>query len=466
MTSPLDPATTGTVSLPSVARYRPYPDYKDSGVPWFGKIPGHWEAKRLKLLLSGNDGGVWGKESEGDGVIVLRSTEQTVDGAWRIDAPAVRRLTKSEFKACRLIEDDLVLTKSSGSTRHIGKTSIVTGAVEALNCCYSNFMQRLRTRPNLIARFAWYVLNGELTRKQFNFISGTTTGLANLNGEIIGMVNLACPPTSEQRTVAAFLDRETARIDALVARHERLFELLNEKRFTLIARAVTKGVDFSASMRDSGIEWMGKIPAHWEVKRTKHAARLESGHTPSRQNPEYWQDCDIPWFGLADVWQIREGSRDYVTDTKERVSSLGLAHSSARLLPRGTVILSRTASVGFSGIMGTDMATTQDFVNWVCHTDLLPEYLLYVFRSMVQEFQRVTMGSTHQTIYMPDVGRFSVPLPPMIEQEKIVEFIRIETDKIDALVARIREAIGRLRELRIAVISAAVTGKIDVRELT
>ena len=111
------------------------------------------------------------------------------------------------------------------------------------------------------------------------------------------------------------------------------------------------------------------------------------------------------------------------------------------------------------------MATTQDFVNWVCHKELLPEYLLYVFRSMGLEFRRVTMGSTHKTIYMPDVGRFSVPLPPMIEQEKIVEFIRTETDKIDALVARIREAVVRLRELRTAVISAAVTGKIDVREL-
>ena len=281
MTAPIDPATTGTVSLPSVARYRPYPDYKDSGVAWFGKIPRHWEAKRLKLLLSGNDGGVWGRDSEDDGVIVLRSTEQTVDGVWRIEEPAVRGLTPSEFKACRLIEGDLVVTKSSGSTRHIGKTSIVTAEVEALNCCYSNFMQRLRTRPNLIARFAWYVLNGELTRKRFNFISGTTTGLANLNGETIGMVNFACPPTSEQCAIATFLDRETARVNALVARNERLIELLSEKRSTLIAHAVTKGLDVGASMRDSGIEWIGKIPANWEVTRTKHAARLESGHTPS-----------------------------------------------------------------------------------------------------------------------------------------------------------------------------------------
>jgi type I restriction enzyme S subunit len=175
-------------------------------------------------------------------------------------------------------------------------------------------------------------------------------------------------------------------------------------------------------------------------------------------------DCTIPWFGLADVWQIRDGQTEYVTDTAEKISELGLANSAARLLPKGTVVLSRTASVGFSAIMGADMATTQDFVNWVCGPNLRPEYLLYVFRSMQQEFRRLTMGSTHQTIYMPDVGGFSTPLPPIAEQDRIVVFVREHARRIDALVARVRDAIARLKELRTALISAAVTGKIDVRE--
>ena len=114
--------------------------------------------------------------------------------------------------------------------------------------------------------------------------------------------------------------------------------------------------------------------------------------------------------------------------------------------------------------MGVDMATTQDFVNWVCGSTLRPEYLLYVFRSMGHEFRRLTMGSTHQTIYMPDVGRFSTPIPPIEEQDLIVAFIREQAAQIDALALKVREAIGRLAELRTALISAAVTGKIDVRE--
>jgi type I restriction enzyme S subunit len=284
-----------------------------------------------------------------------------------------------------------------------------------------------------------------------------------INESEMATYEVATPPEPEQRAIAAFLDRETARIDALVAKKERLIELLQEKRTALITRAVTKGLDPTVPMKDSGVEWLGEVPAHWEVNRTKFAARLRSGHTPSRQHPEYWQDCTIPWFGLADVWQIRDGQVEYVHETTEKISELGLANSAARRLPKGTVILSRTASVGFSAILGVDMATTQDFVNWVCGPTLRPEYLLYVFRSMTHEFRRLTMGSTHQTIYMPDVGGFSTPIPPLPEQDQIVAAIRNETSIIDALVAKVRDAIDRLKELRTALISAAVTGKIDVR---
>jgi type I restriction enzyme S subunit len=218
-----------------------------------------------------------------------------------------------------------------------------------------------------------------------------------------------------------------------------------------------------AEYKSSGVEWLGDVPAHWDVKRNKHVARLESGHTPSRQHPEYWVDCAIPWFGLADVWQIRDGHQEYVVETNEKISELGLANSAARLLPKGTVILSRTASVGFSAILGVDMATTQDFVNWVCGPRIRPEYLLYVLRSMSQEFRRLTMGSTHQTIYMPDVERFSTPVPPIEEQNRIVAFIRHETAKIDALIAKKKRLIGFFQESRTALITHAVTKGIDAR---
>ena len=213
--------------------------------------------------------------------------------------------------------------------------------------------------------------------------------------------------------------------------------------------------------RDTNVEWLSEIPAHWDIQRTKFAAMLRSGHTPSRQNPQYWVDCTIPWFGLSDVWQIRDGEVEYVRDTVEKISEIGLANSAARLLPKGTVILSRTASVGFSAILGVDMATTQDFVNWICGSSIRPEYLLYVFRAMEPEFRRLTMGSTHQTIYMHDVSAFVTPIPPIYEQDQIVSFIRRETTRIDVLVARKERLIQLLREKRMALITSAVTRGID-----
>jgi len=211
------------------------------------------------------------------------------------------------------------------------------------------------------------------------------------------------------------------------------------------------------SLRESGADWVSRIPSHWRAGRIRYVARLESGHTPSRQHPEYWSDCTIPWFTLADVWQLRDGSKKYVSETAERISELGLANSSARLLPEGTVILSRTASVGFTGILDRPMATSQDFVNWICGPRILPEYLWYVFRGMRQEFERLMMGSTHQTIYMPQVQSFATPIPTIPEQRAIVRFLDRETAKIDTLISDRQRLIELLQEKRTALISHAVT---------
>ena len=331
-------------------------------------------------------------------------------------------------------------------------------------CFYQKAIHRVRPRSDSELPRFFYFLMYTLAKRGVFAAGGNPNTIGHLTAIQLRHYRVPFPAKNEQRTIATFLDRETAKIDALVEKQERLIELLQEKRTALITRTVTWGLDTTVPMKDSSIAWLGKVPAHWEVKRTKFAATLRSGHTPSRQNPEYWKNCTIPWFGLADVWQIRDGQVEYVDVTAEKISEIGLANSAARLLPKGTVILSRTASVGFSAILGVDMATTQDFVNWICGPSLQPEYLLYVFRRMGQEFRRLTMGSTHQTIYMPDVGDFWTPVPPVAEQHQIVAFIRRELANIDALVAKVRTAIDHLKEYRTALISAAVTGKIDVRK--
>jgi type I restriction enzyme, S subunit len=194
--------------------------------------------------------------------------------------------------------------------------------------------------------------------------------------------------------------------------------------------------------------WIRAVPPHWDTALLKLVARLESGHTPSRAVPQYWENCTIPWFTLGDVWQLREERRKYVTETAELVSELGLANSSARLLPAGTVMLSRTASVGFTGIMGRAMATTQDFVNWVCGPKLRPEYLWYCLQAMTPEYDRLRFGSTHHTIYMPDIAQFKVPVPPLAEQARIAAFLDEHIARIDALITEKERLKATLEEWR------------------
>jgi type I restriction enzyme S subunit len=424
-----------------------YPQYRDSEVEWLGEIPAHWKVARVRdhaFLINGFpfDSQYFTRD---DGAPLVRIRDVWSD---RTEVNYAGPVTEDVW----IDPGDLIVGMDGdfNVSQWKGPRALLNQRI----CC-------LRARPSLGLRFLAYLLPTPL--KIINDLTYATT-VKHLSSSDIGKIRFGLCPVAEQAAICEFLDGETAKIDMLLAKKERLIELLQEKRTALIAHAVTTGLDPTVPMKDSGVGWLGEIPAHWEVWRTKFVARLESGHTPSRQHPEYWENCDVPWFTLADVWQIRDGRREYVTETAERISQLGLANSAARLLPKGTVMVSRTASVGFSAIMGTEMATTQDFVNWVCGPRMRPEYLLYVFRSMEQEFDRLTMGSTHQTIYMPDVGQFVTPVPPLAEQDRIVAYVRDEGRKIDTLMAKVGEAIERIREYRSALISAAVTGKIDVRE--
>ncbi len=174
-------------------------------------------------------------------------------------------------------------------------------------------------------------------------------------------------------------------------------------------------------------------PAGWRWAPLGKVARLETGHTPSRRHPEYW-DGDVPWLSLKD---IRSLGGNYIEETADKPTMLGIDNSSARILPKGTVALCRTASVGKAVILGRDMATSQDFVDWVCGPELLPEYLLHALRASGAAFATEKQGTTHKTIYMPVLTRLWVLLPPIQEQRRIAAIL----DKADAILRKRQEAL-------------------------
>lgn len=422
-------------------------------------IPKGWKYKRLKQLLRAPMayGVLIPDRYEGtDGVPIIRIMDIESNRVQSEELERISPVLSHEFRRTLVRRGDLIISVVGT----IGKNFIVPAELEGSNL--SRALARIQLNSFMSERFLQYYMQSKPFEVTIDLVTqGAAQRVLNLSDlrEFI----IPCPPISEQDRLVRFLDRRVGGLSVLVAKIEKSLQLLREKRCALIAHYVTKGLEQTTKMKESSVSWIGKIPQHWRVARIRHVAKLESGHTPSRQHSEYWvpSECNIPWVSLADVWQIRDGRQEFIKETSECISTKGLMNSAARLLPVNTVILSRTASVGFSGILGRPMATTQDFANWICTTALLPEYLLYVFRAMANDFARLTMGSTHKTVYMPDIADLKMPLPPLGEQREIVKNIRSEIRQLDSILDKIEKQKECLGEYRQALITAAVTGQID-----
>lgn len=327
-----------------MSHYKHYPAYKDSGVEWIGPVPEHWEVARIKraAILRNerrND------SPEGWTYIGLEDVE-----------PDSGKYAPTEG-ASRQTEDSMVGVHRAGDVLYGKLRPYLRKAIVADHdgLCSTEFLVLSPRRSTAPWLHRW-LLTLEVTQQIEAGCDGAK--MPRTDWEHVGSIPMPLPPFAEQAAIATVIDRETARIDALIAKKTRFIELLKEKRQALITHAVTKGLDPNVKMKDSGVEWIGNIPSSWTVAPIKYVGKLESGHTPSRSVPAYWENCTVPWFTLADIWQVRKAGRSVITETSEMVSELGLANSSARKLPAGTVVLSRTASVGFPAILGC--GTSQD----------------------------------------------------------------------------------------------------------
>lgn len=324
----------------------------------------------------------------------------------------------------------------------------------------TNFAGRLRPVAGVEPRFLCYLMASLYESGRTRAAVKQTTGIQNLDLDFLLNERVQVPDQREQRAIADFLDTETVRIDTLIIKKRRVIGLLVERSLNAQIQLVA-GHHGNQSPRSSGLAWLGDIPAHWPVKRLKHVARLETGHTPSRSRPELWENCTIPWVTLNDVGYLADN--EFIDETVNLISEAGLAASSARVLPAGTVVLSRDATIGRVGIMPKPMATSQHFVDWVCGSDLRPRYLWLVFRTAMQaHFDSLTDGATLRTIGVPDVLEFAVPVPPIDEQDAIVAEAEACREQARATGAALKTQVRLLQEHRQALITAAVTGEMEV----
>ncbi|PAU83181.1 restriction endonuclease subunit S [Halorubrum salipaludis] len=436
-----------------------YRDYRESSIPWIATIPAHWEDVRARFVARLETGHTPDRDESSywDGDIPwfsLSDMSRVRESGSRYVSETNEYITKKGLNnaSTRLVPSGTVILSRTAT---IGFTCILK--VEAAT---DQSMVNWVCGDELIPEFLYYVF--ESMGEEFDRLAEGSTHKSIYMPDVRS-IKIPLPPVEEQSKIVKFLNNQLDIISTLLNKFDKIREAAERKKNSIVSGAVTHGLG-NSNTTDSGVGWIGQVNSDWDVISTKFVAQLESGHTPDRSKDEYWENTNIPWLTTSDIKKFRGNKKRYLHETENQISELGMENSGAHLLPEGTVFLSRTASVGFSGIMGKPMATSQDFANWVCGDEIIPEYLLYVFRSMEQEFERLMQGSTHQTIYMPDIKSFKTPLPPVEEQREIVEHVETETERLWELIDRVDETIDLLEEKRQALITAAVTGQIDVSE--
>ena len=354
-----------------------------------------------------------------------------------------------------LFDEPLVLVGEDGapffdSTRPVA--FFVTGKIWV-----NNHIHVLRTGRNFDPRFVTHCLNAT---DYGPHIEGSTRD--KLTQEKMGSIRLPSPPLPQQRAIADYLDRETARLDALLAAKERVLGLLAEKRRALITRAVTRGLDPRARLRDSGNPWLDEIPVHWEIWKLRHSASVGNGSTPSRGNAAYWTEGTIPWLNSSVVNQHEVTKADqFVTDVALRECHLPLVKSDSVLV----AITGQGKTRGQAVVLLFD-ATINQHLAYVSpdHSRLDPWFLRWTLLSAYEFLRSISddAGGTKGALTCEDVANVRVPIPPMDEQCAIVAHIANEISKLDELRTATEKTTTLLKERRAALIAAAVTGLIDV----
>ena len=427
-----------------------YPKYKPSGVEWLGDVPEHWEAWKLTHALEKIGSGTTPKTDNrayyDEGTHPWVNTGDLNDGDLIDCEKRITSLALSDHTTLRTYPVGSVVIAMYGAT--IGKLAIL-GFEATVNqaCCV------FAGESKLESKFLFYWLLG-FRQQIISLASGG--GQPNVNQDILRTLRIACPDLPEQTAIAEFLDRETGKIDGLVAEQRRLMELLKEKRQAVISHAVTKGLNPHAPMKPSGIEWLGDVPVGWTVKRFQRCVYVAEGQVDPT-------DGNFANMSLIAPNHIESGTGRLLG--LETSADQG-AESGKYLCKTGDVVYSKIRpALRKVCIAPEDCLCSADMYPLRPHSGLTPTFLFWLILS--EQFSALAELES-QRVAMPKINRESLKavmlaVPPVEEQNTINAFIEAETVKFDALTAEAQRAIDLLQERRTALISAAVTGQIDVR---
>jgi type I restriction enzyme S subunit len=425
-----------------------YNESKQSGIDWIGEVPVHWSVKKLSLIFkfaTGFTPSTSNSEFYEDG-----------DVDWvTISDMKGKFISSSESKiTLKAIEGKQFVPK--GALMYSFKLSVGKVAFAGKDIYTNEAIFSIFPDDNLCLQYYYYLLPHSLI---FN-ANENIYGAKILNQEIIKASKLIVPPLYEQQQIAKYLDHKTAQIDKLISDKEKLIELLKEERTAVINHAVTKGINPDAKMKDSGIEWLGEIPEHWDVWKLSHAyTRIGSGTTPESGNPVYYEGGTINWLNTGDL------NDSVIHNTAKKITEKALTdYSALKLFPPNTVVIAMYgATIGKASLVNCEITTNQACCVFYGSKIVCDEFLFYWFIANKQSIVNLSKGGGQPNISSEILKNIKLACPDKVEQDLIVEYIKLKTNRIDLLINKIQNEKDLLDQYKSALISEVVTGKVDVR---
>jgi type I restriction enzyme S subunit len=431
-----------------------YDSYKDSGIEWIGEIPSHWECIRLGMLGRFSSSGIDKKIEENEPTVRMVNYTDIIKS--RVHRPIINNdvefmvvsSPRSKIEEHTLNIGDLVFIPSSETDEDLGLSSLI----EVEDVVFSYHIIRFQFSRELNHQFKKYLTNYHNVLKQFSSEGkGTTRQIIGRN--VFRNVYVTVPPISEQEHIVSYLDDKTTKIDELIQTKLRKIDLLKEYRNSLINTVVTKGLNPNVPMKDSGIEWIGEIPSHWEVKRLKHLSQIEYGISPP--------DTTYNDEGIGSV--LINGPVEYSVSDFGYTRSIKWTTEPKKFTKKGSLLFClRGSTTGRLNITHDDVSIGRGVCSIFSNHNQW--YLIYSMFCVRYWLSGQLSGSTFPSVTKDDVDNYHICNPPISEQEHIVSYLDEKTSQIDKTIDIEKKKIELLKEYRQSLISNVVTGKIKVIE--
>ncbi|WP_174615170.1 restriction endonuclease subunit S [Virgibacillus ihumii] len=445
-------------------KLKPYPEYKDSGVKWIGKIPPEWNYLKLKRIVSVELSNIDKKSRENEIEISLCNyTDVYYNNTITSELNFMKATAKqSQIDKFKLRKDNVLITKDSETPNDIGVPTWVSADLENVICGYH--LAQIRPSKKIMGKYLFYMLASTTLNEQLHSLANGVTRYGISKTDIENSLFLA-PKLEIQRTIINFLDQKTSEIDALIADKEKYISLLEEKRQAVITETVTKGLDPNVKMKDSGIEWIGEVPENWVKSKLKFISNqiIDGAHS----TPTYI-DEGIPFLRVTDLTKSK--GEDLLKGDVKYIPLEEHSQLIKRCKPeKGDLLLSKNGTIGIPRVVDWDF----DFSIFVSlclikfkKEKINPYYCSYFFESNLVD-QQIAFGGKKSTIvnlHLDKIKEFLIFLPPIDEQDLIVNFLGNKAKKYDDLINDMKKQISKFKEYRESLIFEAVTGKIDLRD--